>query len=90
MPFLKFLFKGGDAVAFGDEKDKEVIDEVGGFVDHSLVIAFDGFDDGLYGLFADLLGHSWGSGLEEGCRVGLLRHLVVTAFDDTFQLADEA
>ena len=66
-----------------------MVDEVRGLIDHPLIISLDGFDDSLHRFLTHFLGHSWRTCLEKRGCVGLLRHLLMAAFDNSLQFTDE-
>ena len=79
----------GDRTPRGFEQDEQVVDQIGGFVDHRLAVAGDGLDDRLDGLLADLLGDLVHAVREEPRRVGAFGHRGVALADDGLQAADE-
>lgn len=84
------LFEVGDRASGGFEQHEQVVDEVRGFVDHRLAVLGHGLDDGLHGLFADLLRDLVHAAVEEFGGVGAFGHLGMTAPDDALKVADEA
>ena len=68
---------------------EEMVDQVRNFVDVGIPVAGHGLDDGLSGLFADLLGNLLHALAEKMSSIATLRHLGMTALDDPLKLADE-
>ena len=86
----QFLFEVGEGEAHLLGEHEEVVEEVTSLVEVALAIAVDGFDDGLHGLFAYLLGNLVHSLVEEVGGVGAFGHLGVAVLDAGFERAEEA
>ena len=86
----QFFFEVGEGEAHLLGEHEEVVEQVAGFVEVALAIAVDGFDDGLHGLFAYLLGNLVHTLTKEVGGVGAFGHLGVAVLDAGFERTEEA
>ena len=86
----QLLFEVGEREAHLLGEHEEVVEEVASFVEVALAIAVDGFDDGLNGFFAHLLGYLVHALIEEVGGVGAFGHLGVAVLDAGFEGTEEA
>ena len=86
----ELFFEVGEGEAHLLGEHEEVIEQVARFVEVALAIAVDGFDDGLDGLFAYLLGYLVHTLTKEVGGVGSFGHLGVAVLDAGLEGAEEA
>ena len=84
--FLNHLL---NAQALGGQQHNEVVEHIGGLVNEAFIRAVAGFDAGLEGFLAHLLGHAVHTVAEQAGGVGTLRHFLVALVDEILQLGEE-